>query len=139
MSISITNKEKFKPQIIWEKWIDPLGLDEESEATNDDEYEEEYPKYQPVKPEQKIKMIITPFGMIPYNEQTASGKIFNFWNGHTNFGITKVVANAIESTEGIETLDIFTKYRFRVSVGKAFNDSEIMRDVNTNVYKVLKY
>jgi|688.fasta_scaffold00642_53 hypothetical protein len=131
---------KFEPKIIWEKWIDPLGFDND-EINEEDQYSDSYDdqinnKY---KPEQKIKMIITPFGAISYNEQTASGKIFNFWNGHTNFSITKKISDAIESTDGIETLDVFTKYRFRISVGKAFNDSEVMRDVNNNVYQILEY
>jgi hypothetical protein len=132
----------FKPKIIWEKWIDPLGF-ESDETEETDEYLEDYNYHYQSDPnkyksELKVKMIITPFGAIPYNEQTASGKIFNFWNGHTNFSITKKISEAIESTDGIETLDVFTKYRFRISVGKAFNDSEIMRDVNNNVYEILE-
>lgn len=146
MTLLLYNHQKFFtnmstpiPKIIWEKWIDPLGIDSQDDTITD-EYDDihEYSPYKEPKIE-KIKMIITPFGAIPYNEYTASGKIFNFWNGHTNFPITKTVFNAIELTDGVETLDLFTKYRFRVGIGKAFVDSEIMRDINTNVYKVLEY
>ena len=76
-------------------------------------------------------------GMIPMNEHTASGKIFNLWVGHTNFNITPGVANTIEETDGVETLDIFTRYRFRISAGKAFTDSVVMRSINTRVYNFL--
>jgi hypothetical protein len=73
-------------------------------------------------------------GIIPMNENTMSGKIFNFWMGHTNFNITKKIADIIEQTDGVETLDIFTRYRFRIGVGKAFDDSSVMRTINKRVY-----
>jgi hypothetical protein len=76
-------------------------------------------------------------GVIPINENTASNKIFNFWMGHTNFDITKDIVDTIEETSGVESLDIFTRYRFRISVGKAFDDSQIMRDINDRVYEHL--
>ena len=76
-------------------------------------------------------------GIIPINESTTSGKVFNFWVGHTNFNISKPIAEVIENAEGVETLDIFTRYRFRISVGKAFDDSTVMRNINTKVYTEL--
>ena len=75
-------------------------------------------------------------GIIPYNEYTASSKIFNFWTGHTNFNIIDSVAYSIETTEGVETLDIFTRYRFRIGIGKAFEDREVMRSIEKKMYKV---
>ena len=84
-----------------------------------------------------IKVMATPMGIIPVNENTASGKIFNFWVGHTNFNITKHLAGVIENIDGVETLDIFTRYRFRVGIGKAFIDSDVMRDINSKVYEIL--
>jgi hypothetical protein len=74
-------------------------------------------------------------GIIPYSENTASNKIFNFWTGHTNFNLSAKICDIIENTEGVETLDIFTRYRFRVSIGKAFIDSDIMRNINHNTYQ----
>jgi hypothetical protein len=140
-----------QPIIIWEKWRDPLGSDEEepNPPPPQEDFEEDLDdediidgmikssyKYKEMGP--KCKMIITPFGMIPYNEHTASGKIFNFWTGHSNFAITQNISNIIESIEGVETLDIFTKYRFRIAIAKAFQDSEIMREINSNIYKYLE-
>ena len=78
----------------------------------------------------------TTMGIIPYNEYTASSKIFNFWTGHTNFNIIDSVAYSIETTEGVETLDIFTRYRFRIGIGKAFEDREVMRSIEKKMYKV---
>lgn len=117
------------PLITWEKWKDPFG-EKDEDNTDYDSYEEY------LEPEENVvsKVLLTPMGIIPYNDNTASGKIFNFWIGHTNFSITSQISNMIENSEGVETLDIFTRYRFRISVGKAFDDSEIMRNINTIIY-----
>jgi hypothetical protein len=140
-------------QIIWQKWRDPFGEDDISEGAfdpylgnysedndnieaeyEDDKVENIFDKIQKNSITQ-IKVISTPMGVIPVTENTASGKIFNFWIGHTNFDITKSIALLIEQIPGVETLDIFTRYRFRIAVGKAFDDSSVMRDINNKVYR----
>ncbi len=121
--------------IVWEKWVDPyLQTIQDSVPTGDEEdedLEEEYledeediEEYGSVDKLGKFRAIATPMGIIPINESTASGKIFNFWVGHTNFDITNALALIIEETAGVETLDIFTRYRFRIGIGKAFHDSK---------------
>jgi hypothetical protein len=132
-------------KIIWEKWTDPFGddLDETKWNNYDDEdldndaelLDDEYIKTKMGKP---VKVIASPVGLIPYNEHTASSKIFNFWVGHTNFNISKTISNIIEKCDGVELLDIFTRYRFRMGIGKCFNDSEIMQNVMTNIDAYLK-
>lgn len=136
--------------IVWEKWIDPfssedelqdfLQTEDEPEFTDDDS--EKIPNPAPAQSPfqfQHFKAVATPMGIVPINENTTSGKIFNFWVGHTNFNITKPIAEVIETTEGVETLDIFTRYRFRIGVGKAFDDSVVMRNINTKVYAELDH
>lgn len=142
--------------IIWQKWFDPFGLDDSFEIPNElsedfdnfsDDMLDEEDLGSPSITEQmdnyltnkkfkgKVKVIATPMGIIPLNDNTASNKIFNFWVGHTNFDITFNIASIIEHTEGVETLDIFTRYRFRVGIGKAFDDSTVMRNINNRIYK----
>jgi hypothetical protein len=138
--------------ISWQKWLDPFGsddaeglehdpylgdyeeqeLDDEVEDANDEDKEKKIRHTT-----QRLKVIATPMGIIPVTDNTMSGKIFNFWIGHTNFDITHKVADVIEKTDGVETLDIFTRYRFRIAVGKAFDDSSVMRDINKRVYSEL--
>lgn len=138
---------KYKPKIIWEKWRDPFGydLDEDiidppvplrSNSNEDDEDDRDDDLLKNAK-DVRCKIVMTPFGMIPYTENTASGKIFNFWTGHSNFSITQNISNMIEDTDGVETLDVFTRYRFRISIGKAFEDSSVMREINKKVYSYL--
>ena len=124
-----------KNKIIWEKWVDPyLPNEVESEwpdytenivdeNNTDTEGEEQIRKH-------LMYAISSPMGIIPYNEYSAPSKVFNFWVGHTNFSITNQVSKIIEETEGIEILDVFTRYRFRIAIGKSFKDRYVMNTVN---------
>ena len=141
--------------IIWQKWSDPFGEDledvtdtdnfhdddEDTETSNDiDNYWADHEEKKISKNIIKgVKVIATPMGIIPINDNTASGKIFNFWIGHTNFDITKNICEIIEKTDGVECLDIFTRYRFRIAIGKAFNDANTMSEIQKNVYEYINY
>lgn len=126
--------------IVWEKWVDPFGqaleeakwTDYENEIDTIDDIEYVDDEEMEMRP---IKAIATPMGIIPYNELTAPSSLFNFWVGHANFDISKKIASIIEKTEGVEILDIFTRYRFRIGIGKCFNDSETMKLINDNIYR----
>jgi hypothetical protein len=145
----MTNKENV---IIWEKWRDPFGeLDEDispndglGEFLDDNHDEDEEDSDQLINDNsfktvaKQVKVIATPMGIVPINENTASGKIFNFWTGHTNFDITKGVFNILETVDGVETLDVFTRYRFRIGIGKAFTDSYVMNNIQNSIYEYLE-
>jgi len=134
--------DRHQKSIIWEKWRDPfLGYDDnEIDLDNIDQINTQYDEEDTgesifKKTGPPIRVMATPMGLIPYNEYTASSKIFNFWIGHTNFTISKNIADIIETTDGIETLDVFTRYRFRIGIGKAFEDGEIMRFIEERIIK----
>lgn len=117
-----------KNNIIWEKWVDPFApIDEEYSWENDNISESD---------SRDALAIVSPLGIIPYNEYTASGKIFNFWMGHTNFSISKNITDIIEECEGVEILDIFTRYRFRIAIGKNFKDSEVIDTINKSINNI---
>lgn len=151
-------------QIIWQKWIDPFsgdgkeidwlekhinhedGLDIYGQSNNididEDEEAEDLPYMEDSEdindsPKDKTHAILSPMGLIPYNEYTASSKIFNFWVGHTNFSISKPIADLIESVDGVEILDVFTRYRFRIAIGKVFEDKVVMVNINNSIYNYL--
>ena len=156
--MSKKNNQNKENVIMWQKWLDPFGEDDIIESSFDkdasdnfldEDIEEDLEDRSLQKEKNKleslinnknkhIKVIATPMGIVPVNENTCSGKIFNFWVGHTNFDITKNITAIIELTQGVETLDVFTRYRFRISIGKAFDDSAVMRIVNKNVYNYLE-
>jgi len=129
-----------EPVIIWEKWVDPYGsnpddvewpgYNENAIMDDNEEYIEQQPTYQ------KNNVLATTMGIIPFNEHTDCTKIFNFWIGHTNFDITKPIAELLQSISGVETLDIFTRYRFRISFGKAFEDRKVIDTINNKIKEI---
>lgn len=125
-----------KPLIIWEKWKDPFGSDEDEDIVNSNwEAKEENEQLEIAK----SRVMVTPMGLIPFSENTNASKIFKFWLAHTNFTISTSIVNYIEKIDGVETLDIYTRYRFRVGIGKGFNDREVMSDINSKLYSYIEY
>lgn len=139
-------------QILWQKWVNPFEpLDKEPEFLDDISIEDfsEYSEWEDYEQQKDIneknkeedvskmntKAIITPMGVIPFNENTACTKTFKFWIGHTNFDISAKIQETIEQTEGVETLDVFTRYRFRISIGKAFQDRSVMERIQNKLYE----
>lgn len=128
--------------IVWEKWVDPFGGDIDESKWNNYNEDESYDALFEENPELKskfikpIKVISTPMGLIPYNEHTSSSKIFNFWIGHTNFSITQQIVDIIEKCDGVEILDVFTRYRFRIGIGKCFYDSDVMSNIKDRIDKL---
>lgn len=130
--------------IVWEKWVDPfdpenLHLDnheEEYDSLEDDTTEHSEEAMPPLTHSQ-MKVIVTPIGLLPIDVLSSAEK-FNFWIGHTNFDITGGVANVIEQSSGVEILDIITRYRFRVGIGKIFTDRDVMKEINDNVYEYIE-
>ena len=134
-------------QIIWEKWADPYGADIESTewpGALDGPMEEEensFDKEEEFGPEEEsidltnrpMKIILTPMGMVPLTEYTTPSRIFKFWVAHTNFDVTSITKDKIDKTLGVEFLDVFSRYRFRVAVGKAFKDSDVMDRISQNL------
>lgn len=132
--------------LVWEKWRDPfLGYDENEidvENSNhphflgsgdEEDYSEEDYEENNFSNKKPVRIIYTPMGIIPYNEYTASSTIFNFWVGHTSFSITYDIGAIIEQANGVETLDIFTRYRFRIGIGKVFKESEVMQNITQEI------
>lgn len=141
MKTNIYNEESL---IIWQKWFDPFGEDDANELnansveeSDDLDEDSEYNHSHIDHLKKPMKAIATPMGIIPYTENTASSKIFNFWVGHTNFTITNSIVDIIENVDGVESLDIFTRYRFRIAIGKVFDDARVMKEINDQIYSHL--
>lgn len=125
-------------KVLWLRWTDPMAgvyysstpseLDAELEAKHDSLYRDDDVKWEdPHSNQVNIGPFLSgPGGIIPLHENMLPGKLFNFWVGHTNFdlGQDNLVAR-IERTDGVETLDIITRYRFRVGIGRAFDQDKV--------------
>jgi len=139
-------------KIVWEKWRDPfIGYDEHDIDLDIDHDKAVIDSYidhinntdsdqnlNTVSNNKGVRVISTPMGLIPYNEYTASSKIFNFWNGHTNFNLSEPIVNIIQKTDGVETLDIFTRYRFRLGIGKIFDETLVKQNIWDNINDYFK-
>lgn len=128
--------------IVWEKWVDPYGSNLDSVEwpgyNNNNIIDDDDEQDNNIKPPiiNKVNVLATKMGIIPFNEHTDCSKIFNFWIGHTNFNITKKIADILQSIDGVETLDIFTRYRFRISFGKAFDERTIINNINNTIIQL---
>jgi hypothetical protein len=131
-----------KRKIIWKPWIDPLiandkskqvlEVDEEEETYKDSYNAFEHDLMEKIKPDTGSPtgpIIVGPMGVIPLNEHNLPSKVFNFWMMHTNFNIGSNEANILESVPGVESLEIFSPYRCRVSFGMAFDMNEVKDEI----------
>lgn len=126
-----------KKKFVWTKWICPLNSNlnevefpgyDVTDEDEDDEYtymEAEYGNpiaigEEEEKGKQKFsggtgqKMISTPFGFFALTDNTQAAKQFDLWVLHTNFDITGEIAELIENVDGVETIDVLTRYRVRI-------------------------
>ena len=112
--------------IRFEKWINPLAAQYEDE---DEGYKDSYEQrdFKLNKPSGPV--LVGNLGVILLNESNDASKIFNFWMAHCNFELTNALVRKIESVPGVESLDIFTRYRFRFSIGKAFDEIEVKSNI----------
>ena len=124
--------------VYWEKWVDAYEEQLEGIEIEEEEGYEEEMFVEKLSPMSHIPTIITPFGIMPLTEQSLASQHFKFWVGHSNFKLTDNVYQVVGNTEGVETLDILTPYRFRIAIGKMFVDRNVMSTVRTNLLEYIK-
>lgn len=136
--------------VYWEKWVDAYESDIETIDMTHEKFEEDEKSefgidFQNFEEEDAIELpmktiqtIFTPFGVLPLTEQSLASSYFKFWVGHTNFKITYSFYKIISNIEGVETLDVFSPYRFRISVGKLFRDRDVMNNIRKSMISYAK-
>ena len=143
-------------EVYWEPWIDAYDNEDisnakklfeeeahdleeiEKEGAYETEHGSEEELYNDFAMFQKpIRTIITPFGVLPLTESCRASSHFKFWVGHSNFKLLDGFHEIIEACNGVESLDILTPYRFRVSIGKLFVDRDVMHEVRTTLLGVV--
>lgn len=58
---------------------------------------------------------------------------FDCWVGHTNFNINEGIKNTLNQVDGVEVLDIISRYRFFIGIGKMFKFSDVRKDIERAV------
>ncbi len=138
-----------KHYIEWERWVDPYGDNWKQEEWpgafspdgSDTEFDEENiddddPGFELGR---HLRIMTTPLGLIPLTEQSRPSTVFNFWKGTTNFRITNQMVALLNDTDGVEILNVFTRYRFRIGIGKLFQDRKVMDSISEKIDAYLEH
>tara|TARA_E500000331_G_C17225568_1_gene700154 strand:+ start:114 stop:839 length:726 start_codon:yes stop_codon:yes gene_type:complete len=152
-------------KIVWEKWIDPLNtnideveypghdypsLEEEKSYelfSTDPLFEEKMDEYSDSEEEHHkknisynpMRIVSTPHGFVSLTEHSFASKNFDFWTLHYSRDITKKVEEIIEKCEGVESLNVLTRYRARIGFNRpliqsgVFNLSEIKKNIENSI------
>ena len=119
-------------KIAWERWDEDVIEQEMVENFFAQfETEEEFEEAQDALSflEKIPSLVTTPMGMYQLHDKMNIMTQFDCWRGYTNFDITTSVQDALESVDGVELLEVMSRYRFFLGVGKLFNFSDVRRDV----------
>ncbi len=104
-------------KITWEKWENNFIP---SNETGEDED----------LPVQSPPFIHTPYGAITMKMFAPEKNNLNFWCGHTNFDLGMEECSIIDDTPGVEILDLFSAYTFRMCIGANFQTDKVKRLVD---------
>jgi hypothetical protein len=122
-------------KIAWENWKEKVddsppknvsATDESPEQSTETEEEDALEKSF-LSAMEIPRLVQTPLGIFHYEDKLKPSEKFDCWIGYTNFDITEDIKDKIECTEGVEALEIMSRYTFFLGVGKMFN----FRDVRT--------
>jgi hypothetical protein len=113
-----------KKNIIWRKWTDPLVKQIKSIEQEGSEVS---------GPPQAV--LYTPMGVLGCVTDTFVANSFDFWMMYTNFSITPQIAQIIDNTHGVESLDIYTKYRARIGFPTSglFDVEHVMQQIKDRI------
>lgn len=116
-------------KVVWQWWENPLGggpewSDGPPEDKNVPEPYDEDPEEYPIRP-----VMMTDAGIVPVNVYGDVFEAFDFWMGHTDVNLSKAIIDILRKIDGVETLYVVTRYRFRVSFGLCFESSEVKKRI----------
>lgn len=125
--------------ISWQRWLDPLErifLDSKKNQQNSDFEQSDFSDLH----EYSGPVAHTAHGLVPINESNLPSTVFNLWRADTNFVITRNVEILINKELGVEAYDQISPYRFRIAVGKLFDDKDVKSRLEKSIinYKVSK-
>lgn len=117
-------------KIAWENWKEKVDYSppenklEESTEEDEDAIEKSLLSAMEIP-----RLVQTPLGIFHYEDKLKPSEKFDCWIGYTNFDITQNVSDLIEYVDGVEALEVMSRYTFFLGVGKMFN----FRDVRLGI------
>jgi hypothetical protein len=119
------------PYIHWTPWEDPLESIKKKDKDNEYDFDDT-----PKKVAQSTPGLWNQYvGFVPLDEGKSLSSAFNWWVGNSNFNVTKTIHNIIKKVEGVERLNILSRYRFMLAVGQVFDAEEVKREVQRQLYE----
>lgn len=126
--------------LVWQWWKDPLAIDDEWVDARSKKPPRRDRRYYDEEVVGVKEQLVRPFastaaGLVPLSVYGELSRHFNFWIGHANFTLEADDpghpghTTLIKQVDGVETFDILTRYRFRVGIGLAFDDSATRRAI----------
>lgn len=127
--------------IEFDRWVDPFKEAVNAFSSNDkddmgsgDDFDNY--SFSPKRPSKKLfsgPALVGPMGIVPLTEENISSDNFDLWVGHTNFDLGRSECIAIEKTEGVELLKIYSRYRFLIGVGKTFEAGRVFNEIKSKL------
>ena len=121
-------------KIAWENWKEKVDYSppenklEESTEEDEDAIEKSLLSAMEIP-----RLVQTPLGIFHYEDKLKPSEKFDCWIGYTNFDITQNVSDLIEYVDGVEALEVMSRYTFFLGVGKMFN----FRDVRLGIESLI--
>ena len=119
-------------KIAWERWDEDV-IEQEIVEDFYEQYEDEEDKEMAEDAlsflDKIPSLVTTPMGMYQLHDKMNVMNQFDCWMGHTNFDITKSVQSKVEKIEGVELLNVMSRYRFFIGLGKLFNFSDVRKSI----------
>jgi hypothetical protein len=102
------------------KLISPDSIEENIKHDDEPEYDDDI-----VHKKQIQNLMSTPFGLWKVDDVMHPYRQFELWMGNANFTITDEIADTLERVPGVEVLQIMSRYKFIIGVGKLFDFHEV--------------
>ena len=121
-------------KIAWENWKEKVDYSppenklEESTEEDEDAIEKSLLSAMEIP-----RLVQPPLGIFHYEDKLKPSEKFDCWIGYTNFDITQNISDLIECVDGVEALEVMSRYTFFLGVGKMFN----FRDVRLGIESLI--
>ncbi len=119
-------------KINWSKphWENPDDEDDELSEAESSSSDEQQP-YNDTKERDSIEVrhVEQSAQMLQALEDMSQRDQFNCWLAETNFPISEASLMILNAIPGVEKINVTTKYRFLVAVGRLFNENDVKYDI----------
>ena len=124
-------------KIAWENWKEKVDYSPPEINEPDETLEEDVDGLEKslLSAMEIPRLVQTPLGIFHYEDKLKPSEKFDCWIGYTNFDITGNVRDIIESVDGVEALEIMSRYTFFLGVGKMFKFRDVRTRIEKNIFQ----